>query len=301
MFAGCMAVFVFFIGLINTNAQQVLPLYNGEIPNAIASSKNEQTDTAIDRVMYVSKPTLTVFLPPKKIANGAAVIICPGGGYGSLVIKREGYDVAEAFAKMGVAAFVLKYRLPDSSIMKDRATGPLQDAQQAIKMIREKAIAFNVDKNKIGIMGFSAGGHLAATAGTHFTKILVDNKDSVSVRPDFLILVYAVISFNDSLTHSGSKNNLLGAAPSEALVKEFSNELQVTKETPPAFLVHASDDAGVPAENSIRFYQALIKNGTAAELHIYARGGHGFLLYPSPNEWITRCKNWMKSIGLIKF
>ena len=177
----------------------------------------------------VSVPTITVFLPPKEKANGTAVIICPGGGYHVLVIEREGRDIAREFNKLGVAAFVLKYRLPDDRIMPDKSIGPLQDAQRAVAVVREHAGEWNIDPHKIGIMGFSAGGHLASTAGTHFENALIENKNGTSLRPDFMILVYPVISFSDSLGHIGSREYLLGKNPSEKQIRFFSNELQVDK------------------------------------------------------------------------
>ena len=296
----CICVIIF-AGSGALQAQQVIRLYAGKAPNSLSGPDLEVTDLAIDRVMYVANPTLTIFLPPKEKSTGAAVIICPGGGYGSLVIKREGYDVAEAFNKRGVAAFVLKYRLPNDKLMTDKSIGPLQDAQRALQIVRKGASAFNVNPGKIGFIGFSAGGHLAATVGTHFNKALIENKDSISLRPDFLILVYAVISFNDSLAHGGTKSNLIGLSPDAGQVKNYSNELQVTRETPVSFLVHAFDDTGVPPENSIRFFQALRKFNIPAEMHVYSQGSHGFMTYPSRDEWMDRCFNWMKSNNIINF
>lgn len=273
-------------------AQKEIPLYPGIIPNAKESSNKESNMEGV--VRNVSKPTLSVFLPPAGQGNGAAVIICPGGGYGVLVIDREGYQVAKAFNKLGIAAFVLKYRLPDDKIMKDKSVGPLQDAQQAIKTIREKAKEWNVDVHKIGIMGFSAGGHLASTAGTHYDTPVIENKEATSLRPDFMILVYPVISFLEAPSHKGSRASLLGASPSDEKIKYFSNELQVKQTTPPTFLTHAGDDTVVPVSNSILFYEALNKYKIPSDLHIYSQGEHGYLKTPSFDEWFTRCINWMK-------
>lgn len=245
----------------------------------------------------VSVPGLTIFLPKENTA-ATAVIICPGGGYGTLLTKREGSDVARAFNKLGIAAFVLKYRLPDSKIMKDQAIGPIQDAQQAIKIVRARAKEFGIDPSKIGIMGFSAGGHLASTAGTHFDNPYLDNADKTSLRPDFMILVNPVVSFNDSTGHIGSRDNLLGKNASEENIRLFSNELQVTKATPPTFLVHSGADVVVPVSNSIKFYEALNQNGVSGELHIYGKGEHGFLSYPSFEEWFERVINWMAIEGI---
>jgi acetyl esterase/lipase len=247
----------------------------------------------------VFTPTLTVYLPPKEKANGAAVIVCPGGGYGALVMNKEGFAIAEYFAKQGVAAFVLKYRLPDDKIMKDKSVGPLQDAQQAITLIRQNARQWNVDTTKVGIMGFSAGGHLASTAGTHFNHPVIAVKPRVSVRPDFMILVYPVISMTDSLGHRGSRDNLLGKNPSSEKIQLFSNELQVTAQTPPAFLIHAGDDKVVDVDNSISFYEALRHKKIPSEMHIYPKGDHGFVLKMPVEEWMNVCTKWMKHSGFL--
>jgi acetyl esterase/lipase len=280
-----------------TLAQTVVPLYTGKIPKSI-NAPDEETNVK-QVVRNVSRPTLTAFLPPAGKANGAAVIICPGGGYGVLVIDREGYQVAEAFNKIGVAAFVLKYRLPSDKIMEDRSIGPLQDAQQAIRLVRERAKGYNIDPQKIGIMGFSAGGHLAATAGTHYDKSFIDNPGRTSLRPDFMVLVYPVISLLDKVGHKGSGLNLLGASPSPEKVRYFSNELQVGKTAPPAFLTHAGDDKVVDVANSIQFYEALNRNGVPADLHIYSKGDHGYLKEPAFDEWFGRCVAWLRQSKMI--
>jgi acetyl esterase/lipase len=280
-----------------TVAQTVIPLYSGKIPKSIDAT-NEETNVK-QVVKNVSKPTFSVFLPPAEKANGAAVIICPGGGYGALVIDREGYKVAEAFNKVGVAAFVLKYRLPSDRIMEDKSIGPLQDAQQAIKVIRERAAEYKINPLKIGIMGFSAGGHLAATAGTHYDSSFIDNPKRTSLRPDFMVLVYPVISLLDKVGHKGSGINLLGAAPSSAKVRYFSNDLQVRASAPPAFLTHAGDDKVVSVANSIQFYEALNSHGVPADLHIYAKGDHGYLKEPAFDEWFGRCIAWLRQSKMI--
>jgi acetyl esterase/lipase len=281
-------------------SQKEMPLYSGKIPNSIETIDKEEIvfNKEVDTLAYrVSHPTLRIFLPASEKANGTAVVICPGGGYHVLLMTREGYDIARAFNKLGVAAFVLKYRLPDDKTMPDRSTGPLQDAQRAVQLIREHASEWNINTEKTGIMGFSAGGHLASTAGTHFNKVLIENKKGISVRPDFMILVYPVISMSDSLGHLGSREYLLGKNPSEQQLRLFSNELQVEKSTPPAFIILAGDDTVVKPENSFRFYNALKMNGVSAEMHIYSSGEHGFLKTPTFEEWFGRCCFWMKSNG----
>lgn len=278
-------------------AQTEMPLYTGRVPNA-KEAENQETN-ANNVVKNVSKPTLTAFLPLAGSGNGTAMIVCPGGGYGVLVIDREGYRVAKELNKAGIAAFVLKYRLPSDRIMQDKAIGPLQDAQQAIKTVREKAKEFRVDPARIGIMGFSAGGHLASTAGTHYDSSFVDNPQKTSLRPDFMVLVYPVISFEGKIGHKGSSANLLGASPSAERIDYFSNDLQVTASTPPAYLTHAGDDTVVPVSNSLRFYEALNAKGIAADMHIYSQGQHGYPKTPSFDEWFGRCLHWMRTSGFL--
>ena len=289
---------------IHLSSQTVIPLYKDSIPNSRPSKDEEQTtnENGIIIISKISRPTLTIFLPPKASANGTAVIICPGGGYWVNAAGHEGTDVAKEFVAMGVAAFVLKYRIPNDATMINREIGPLQDAQRAIKIVREHAGEWNINPGKIGIMGFSAGGHLASTAGTHFNNVVIPNAEKTSVRPDFMILIYPVISFNDSISHSGSSEQLIGKTPRPEKVKEYSNELQVTNQTPPAFLVHASDDDAVKPANSIVFYEALLKHKIPAELHLYQSGGHGFgMVQKNKNErWMERCRNWMEVNGWMK-
>lgn len=276
-----------------------MPLYKNVVPNSInAPNKENSTFTdKITRIAKVSVPTITMFKPTK--ANGKSVIICPGGGYAYLTIDKEGTRVAEEFNQWGITAFVLKYRLPDDITMIDRSMAPLQDAQQAIRWVRNNAKQWGLNKDQIGIMGFSAGGHLAATAATHFTfKADADNNDTTSVRPDFTILVYPVMSFDSSIAHKGSKNNLIGKNATTEKILFFSNELQVNKNTPPSFLVHAGDDGGVPVENSIRYYQACIKYKVPVEMHLYPKGGHGFALnnITTDDNWMERLRNWINRL-----
>ena len=297
-------VLIFFIFLVKfSNAQQVIPLYSGKIPNSKISINEEQitANALVDTVTRnVSIPTLTIFLPLKNLSKGSAVIICPGGGYGGLLTKREGTDVARTFAKLGVAAFVLKYRLPDDRIMEDKSIGPLQDALQALKMVRQNAGKWSIDTSKIGIMGFSAGGHLASSAGTHYDAQIIENTENIDLRPSFMVLVNPVVSFSNEIGHIGSRNNLLGKTPSAEKIQFFSNELHVNQSSPQTFLVHTADDTVVSPENSFRFYHALRKNKVNAELHIYSEGEHGFLKKPVFEEWFGRTVNWMKDRSFIE-
>lgn len=284
-------------------AQQSFPLYPDKIPNSIPSPDKERSEKdGVLRIFNVSRPTLTAFLPPPEKANGTAVIICPGGGYTILASEHEGTDVARAFNEIGVTAFVLKYRLPDDSIMVNKTIGPLQDAQQAISRIRQEAPKWKIKADRIGILGFSAGGHLAATAGTHFAHPVLPGATPAGVRPDFMVLIYPVVNFTGTLGHTGSYNRLMGKDPSPALAEEYSPDLQVSAQTPPTFLVHASDDNGVKPANSISMYQALLEHGVQAELHIYQRGGHGFGLKVgnADENWMERCRNWMKTNGWLE-
>ena len=283
-------------------AQQTFPLYTGTIPDSKPSAVQETSVTLANggvRISNVVQPTLTAFLPEAGTANGTAVIICPGGGYTRLSIDSEGYDVAKRLNQMGVTAFVLKYRLPNDQTQPDKAIAPLLDAQQALRLVRQQAAKYSVNPERIGLMGFSAGGHLAATAGTHFARPVGENVGATSVRPAFLVLMYPVISFSDSLRHPGSRDNLLGKTPAAADVRLYSNELQVSAQTPPTFLVHAQDDKTVPVNNSIVFYQACLRHGVPTEMHLYPKGGHGFGLNnkTTPDLWTDRLRNWFEANG----
>jgi acetyl esterase/lipase len=250
------------------------------------------------------KPSLTIYLPEKEKATGAAVVIFPGGGYGHLAMDHEGHQIAEWLNSIGVAGFIVKYRHRNSGAGYGHPA-PIQDAQRAIRTVRSRAKEWGVDPCRIGIIGFSAGGHLASSAGTHFNTRYsepVDEIDSCSCRPDFMILMYPVISFTEWYTHKGSRANLLGQNPDKNLVESFSNEKQVTPETPPTFLVHADDDKVVPPENSVAFYLALQKAKVPAEMHIYEKGGHGFgpgVGKGACSSWMVCCADWMKGRGLL--
>ncbi len=248
------------------------------------------------------KPTLTVYLPPAEKATGAAVVICPGGGYAHLAVEKEGTAVARWLNSLGVAGFVLQYRIAP----RYRHPAPLQDAGRAIRTVRARAGEWRLERDRIGIMGFSAGGHLASTAGTHFdvgNSSADDPVERVSSRPDFLILCYPVITFTEPTMHRGSRRNLIGENPDPELIESLSNEKQVTPQTPPTFLFHTDADKGVPPENSLLFYIALRKAGVPAEMHIYQPGPHGVGLAPADpilGSWPERCADWMRLHGWVK-
>jgi acetyl esterase/lipase len=279
-------------------SQTELPLYNGPVPNSKDVSNEETREVRPDGILVISKvsvPTLTVYQAEKP--NGKAIIICPGGGYWILAAGHEGHDVAKEFAKRGVTAFVLKYRLPNGATMVDKSIGPLQDAQRAIQMVRENAEKWNVDPNQIGIMGFSAGGHLASTAGTQFHREVIDNPNKTSLRPDFLVLIYPVITFDPEVGHSGSSKNLIGERPSQGMINLYSNDKQVTAETPPSYLVHSKDDP-VKIENTYLFIEALKQHGVPYGTTIYESGGHGYGMVNKTSEvrWMDELEKWMKAL-----
>src|SRR5580658_1835756 len=275
-------------GLIFAQQPSTVPLWPNGAPGALG---NDDSD----------KPTLTVFSPWDKPVSRTAIVVCPGGGYGGLANNHEGRQVANWLNSLGMAAFVLKYRLGP------RYHHPIElgDAQRAIRLVRSRAAQYGYAPDRIGIMGFSAGGHLASTAGTHFDSgnpSAADPIDRAGSRPDFLVLCYPVITFG-AFAHQGSKRNLLGENPDPALVENLSNELQVTKDTPPTFLFVTTTDATVPVENSVMFYSALRKAGVPAELHIYERGPHGVGLAPTDPvlaTWPARLADWLRIHGWAK-
>ncbi|SFS69700.1 Acetyl esterase/lipase [Mucilaginibacter polytrichastri] len=283
-------------------AQQADPI--ALYPNGVPNSKpapgvyREKLNVAEGWVTLVTDPQLIPFFPVKGKANGTAIVICPGGGYAGLAIDKEGFKVAEKLNEIGVTVFVLKNRLPSDYIMVDKTIGPLQDAQRAIQLVRQNAVKWDIDAGKVGIMGFSAGGHLAATEGTHYAKAVIANPENISLRPDFMMLMYPVITMG-SLTHQGSKDNLLSKNPSQEQIDLYSNEKQVTKDTPPTFIIHAQDDDVVPIQNTLMFYDALTKAGVKAEMHVYQSGGHGFGLHNprSHEDWFISLAGWLQANG----
>ena len=257
-----------------------LKLWPNGAPNSNGISGKEQ-ELEKNRISDVTEPTLTVYLPAK--GNGMAIIMCPGGGYSRLAMDHEGHDMASWFNNQGIVYCVLKYRMPNG-----HNEVPLSDAQQAIRIVRSHAEEWDIDQT--GIMGASAGGHLASTAATHFSK---------DTRPDFQILLYPVITMTTK-THAGSRDNLLGANPSDKLTKLYSNELQVTPETPQAFIALSSDDNAVPAENSVNYYSALLANKVPASLHIYPIGGHGWGFrdnFTYKRQWTGELEKWLREIN----
>ncbi|WP_299801190.1 alpha/beta hydrolase [uncultured Maribacter sp.] len=273
-----------------------------KIPNQIKSLEKEvHEQNEILRISKVQVPTIEVYLPSKRDATGEAVLIFPGGGYGILAYDWEGTDIAKFLNSNGIAGIVVKYRLPSDVSQTDKKYVPLIDAQRAVRLVRANAEQFNVNSDKIGIIGFSAGGHLASTLGTHFNEKIyesIDGIDEESARPDFMALGYPVISFGE-VTHQGSKNNLIGENPTIDMVDYFSNEKQVTEQTPPTFLLHATDDTVVPVENSLFFYKAVKDKGVSATMHIYPKGGHGFglgLHDEHLKDWGDRMIDWIVSL-----
>lgn len=284
------------LGSLSVAGQEIINLYPGDMPNS-KFPKAKETGKAITPglIRKVINPTLEVYLPEKDKSTGAAVIICAGGSYKVIVYEGEGVSTAKEFAKHGVTAFVLKYRIPEDSMLVDKKFGPLQDAVYAIKFVREHATKWGINVNKVGVMGFSAGGHLAASAATMYHDVTIDNKAGTNLRPDFQILVYPVISMQDSLTHADSRTNLLGKNASKETINQFSTELRVDKSSPPAYITHAADDKLVDVDNSIVYFEKLRHHGVPVELHIYPQGGHGFI-FKHPG-WMEPLFLWMKSSG----
>jgi len=285
-----------------SSQNKIIELWD-EIPNHIRTNEKELvTNTDIIRIKKVIKPLIEVFLPAKQNAIGTAVLICPGGGYEHLSYDWEGTDIAKWFNSKGIAAFVLKYRLPNSNSVKVSYKAPLQDTQRAMRIIRNNSKKWNINKDRIGVMGFSAGGHLASTLGTQFNKPNDFNEieiDKVSAKPNFLILIYPVISMKKNITHIGSKNNLLRLNPTNSKIIEFSNELQVNKLTPRTFLLHSQDDKVVPVENSLLFYKSLRKHNIASEMNLYSYGGHGYSFAIGMGHlqnWPERLHQWIISL-----
>jgi acetyl esterase/lipase len=295
---------IIFFNMTNSFAQYQ-PLYK-TIPNNIPT-KNQEAESNNAGILIVEKvsiPTYQYFRVASDNTKRPCVIICPGGSYAILAAGHEGSDVAKYFNSIGVNALVLKYRIPNADNQVDKTIAPLQDAQQAMLLARTNADSWGIDKNKIGIMGFSAGGHLASSLATHYNDIKIENPSKISLRPDFQLLIYPVISFGPE-GHEGSRINLIGNANDAKTVKAidyFSNEKQITKDTPPAFLVHSKDDDAVPVAGAIHYYDNLIAHKVPAELYLYEKGGHGYGMKNSTSEilWTSVMKTWMQKSKIIQ-
>ncbi len=297
------ALFFLLINFISYSQTKTISVWPNKIPGAIENSNVKEniilTETGAERIANVTNPTIAIYFPAKEKANGSAIIICPGGGYGRLAMPHEGNDVAAWLNELGIIGIVLKYRLPNDAIMENKMIAPLMDVQEAVRIVRRNSAEWNINPTKIGVMGFSAGGHLASTIATSYSTKVYES-DSVSARPDFSILIYPVISMNLEITHKGSRKNLLGENPEQKYIDQFSSELNVTQNTPPVFIVHAADDASVPVQNSINYFLSLKKNNVSAELHIYQTGGHGFGFGKkgsTESNWPNACVSWMKVNG----
>ena len=267
-------------------AQEVINLYQDTIPNATDKSR---------AFLEKNMPKLFVYTPDENIAKNIGVLVIPGGGYSHIAMDHEGHAVAKELVRNGYSAYVLQYRLPSPNIMRDKSIGPLQDAQQAVQLIR----TLNPQIKKVGVIGFSAGGHLASTLITKFKKDYIPNPTHISLRPDFAGLIYPVISMQNEVTHKGSKNNLIGESPSDELVQLFSSEQQVSPEVCPVFFVHAKDDTAVPIENSYRMMAALDKVKVPNTLYVFEKGGHGFGLInkTSDKKWFDAFLSWMSTLN----
>lgn len=300
---GSLFCLIFFT--MSTSLAQYQPLYK-TIPNNI-STKNQEAESNNAGILIVEKvsiPSYQYFRVASDNTKRPCVIICPGGGYAILAAGHEGSDLANYFNSIGVNAIVLKYRIPNAENQIDKTIAPLQDAQQAMLLARTNAENWGIDKNKIGVMGFSAGGHLAASLATHYSDIKIENPSKISLRPDFQLLIYPVISFGPE-GHEGSRINLIGNANDEKTKKAidyFSNEKQITKDTPPAFLVHSKDDDAVPVAGAIHYYDNLIAHKVPAELYLYEKGGHGYGMKNATSEidWTSLMKTWMQKIKIIQ-
>lgn len=297
------ALTLFVAGLVTKAiSQEFIPLWpEGKKPNF---NGKKVTDTLYNERMWrVATPGMYAFVVPKSENNGTAVLICPGGGYERISHIYNGFNMAKWYNSIGVTAFVLIYRLPHQQDLQQRQLASLQDAQRAMKYIRANAAAWNLKTNKIGVMGTSAGGHLASMLGTHAEdeSVIKDSLDGVNYRPDFMVLLSPVITMG-KYAHPGSKKNFIGPDSSKAMIEKYSNELQVTTAVPPTFIVHALNDSTVKVQNSILFYQALLDKKINASIHIFPQGGHGIRLDENPGStdlWTALLEAWLKETGLV--
>jgi acetyl esterase/lipase len=293
--------FISILMLSNTVNAQYQPLYS-TTPNQIVVANEEKEDiyNGITIVSKVTEPSFQYFRVKEDGIKRPCVIVFPGGGYTILASGHEGTDVAKFFNSIGVNAMVVKYRIPNEKAQKDKTIAPLQDAQQAILLAKTNAGSWGIDETKIGILGFSAGGHLAASLSSHYNDVKIDNPAKISLRPDFQILIYPVITMKD-FGHSGSTENLIGKNPSEEQIKYYSNELNVDKKTPPAFIVHAINDDAVPVQNAHVYDSAVKANKVASTLYLFEKGGHGFgMKNPTATEqWTTPLTVWLQKRKII--
>ena len=282
-----------------------MPLWNVDIPNYQETGEEnlEIFRDGLEICTQISKPEISVYLSSERNSTGQAILIIPGGGYEVVVNVWEGDDVAKWLNSHGIAAIVLKYRLPHSKSNIERDKSPFLDAARAMRIIRANAVEWNIDKDNIGVMGFSAGGHVASTLATRHNNSIIgikDKTDLLNARPDFTILIYPVISMSADFTHEGSRYFFLGEKPEKELMEYYSNEKHITKDTPPTFLIHSSDDDVVPVENSVAYYSKLVENKIDAEMHIFQHGEHGFSLangQGSVESWKYLCIEWLKSVN----
>ncbi|WP_258105609.1 alpha/beta hydrolase [Marinoscillum sp. MHG1-6] len=287
-----LALLTFMFSSILLLAQgNIIPLWDDEVPNSIPSAMEERTVIEGSRkISQVVEPTIEVFIPESENTSKQAVLICPGGGYGRLAYDKEGTMVAQLLNEQGIVGVVLKYRLPEDESNKEPHLSPLMDVKRGMELIRENAEQWGVDPQRVGVMGFSAGGHLASTLGTHFDE---------SNRPDFMVLVYPVVTMKLDYTHMGSRLNLLGKSPTNENVEWYSNELQVKSNTPPTFITHSQDDRSVPVENTLQLYSALKAQNVPVEMHLYPYGGHGFGLASGKgrlSQWSEELIRWLKEL-----
>ncbi|WP_339724390.1 alpha/beta hydrolase [uncultured Paraglaciecola sp.] len=286
---------------MQTQIIENLTLYSGNIPGAKEAVNNESVESqdATGRfIIEVSQPQLTAYWPDENLRNGCAVVICPGGGYRGLSIDKEGEAIALRLVKLGISAFVLKYRMPADRTMETRQWGPLQDVQQALHVVKSHATEWQLDLSKIGVMGFSAGGHVASSAAVHYQDPVLTTLSPAMVKPAFQILIYPVISMDSKITHGGSKASLIGEDASPKDIEYFSNDKQVNSDSPRAFIMHANDDINVPVENSLRYYRALMAAQVPVQLLLLPDGGHGFGMYHD-YDWFQSLVMWLKVNQLV--